>query len=93
MRVERERFPAGYVYVDGTDIGGADTVIRDRRHLADDGVLIVTIGIDFSHRVRSSSVPTSTRHGVTADEDEDMHAMILERVVEQSVAGFDTHRP
>ena len=87
LRVERGAVPAGYVYVDGTDIGEADTVIRDRRHLADDGVVIVTIGINRS----SGEIligPDIDSHGVTADESE-LHALILERVV-SSVAGFDT---
>jgi ribonuclease J len=87
MRVERGAVPAGYVYVDGTDIGEADTVIRDRRHLADDGVVIVTIGINRS----SGEIligPDIDSHGVTADESE-LHALILERVI-SSVAGFDT---
>jgi ribonuclease J len=87
MRVERRAVPAGYVYVDGTDIGDADTVIRDRRHLADDGVLIVTLGIDSA----SGEIligPDIDSHGVTTDENE-LHALILERVV-ATVAGFDT---
>lgn len=87
LRVERGAVPAGYVYVDGTDIGEADTVIRDRRHLADDGVLIVTLGIDPT----SGEIligPDIDSHGVTADEAE-LHAVILERVI-SSVAGFDT---
>jgi ribonuclease J len=87
MRVERRAVPAGYVYVDGTDIGDADTVIRDRRHLADDGVLIVTLGIDPA----SGEIligPDIDSHGVTTDENE-LHALILERVV-ATVAGFDT---
>jgi ribonuclease J len=86
MRVERGAVPAGYVYVDGTDIGEADTVIRDRRHLADDGVLIVTLGIDpVSGEILIG--PDIDSHGVTTDEKE-LHALILERVV-SSVADFD----
>jgi ribonuclease J len=86
MRVERGAIPSGYVYVDGTDIGDADTVIRDRRHLADDGVLIVTLGIDpISGEILIG--PDIDSHGVTTDEEE-LHALILERVV-SSVADFD----
>ncbi len=87
MRVERGAVPAGYVYVDGTDIGEADTIIRDRRHLADDGIVIVTLGLNRG----SGEIligPDIDSHGVTADESE-LHALILERVT-SSVAGFDT---
>jgi ribonuclease J len=87
LSVQRGAVPAGYVYVDGTDIGEADTVIRDRRHLADDGVVIVTLGINR----KSGEIligPDIDSHGVTADESE-LHALILERVV-SSAQGFDT---
>ncbi len=46
-RLEPAAVPAGHVYVDGLEVG--DTVggvIRDRRHLAEDGVVVVTLAID-----------------------------------------------
>jgi len=86
LRVERGAIAAGYVYVDGTEVGGADSIIRDRRHLADDGVLIVTIGVDFSTGEILIG-PDIDSHGVTTDDD-DLHAIIKERV-EQSVASLE----
>jgi ribonuclease J len=86
MTIERGAVPSGYVYVDGTDIGEADSAIRDRKHLADDGVIIVTVGIN----PRSGEIlvgPDVDSHGVTTDEDE-LHAMIVERVT-QSVESLD----
>lgn len=86
MSVKRKAIPGGYVYVDGIEVGGADTVIRDRRHLADDGVLIVTVGINFS----TGEVlvgPDVDSHGVTSD-DEDLHSTVAERVA-QSIATLD----
>lgn len=86
MTVDRGAVPSGYVYVDGTDIGEADSVIRDRKHLADDGVIIVTVGIN----PRSGEIlvgPDVDSHGVTSEEAE-LHAMIAERVA-QSVASLD----
>ena len=39
--------PAGYVYVDGLGIGDVgDVVLRDRRLLADDGVIVCVVTID-----------------------------------------------
>lgn len=39
--------PAGYVYLDGLSLGDVkNAVLRDRSHLADDGVVVVTVGID-----------------------------------------------
>lgn len=45
-RVEWKAVDAGYVYYDGSDLGdiGA-SILRDRRHLSDDGVVIVTVGV------------------------------------------------
>jgi ribonuclease J len=45
--VERRAVPAGYVYLDGSGVGDVQTaVLRDRSHLADEGVVVVTVGID-----------------------------------------------
>lgn len=45
--VERRAVPAGYVYLDGSSVGDVQSaVLRDRLHLADDGVVVVTVGID-----------------------------------------------
>jgi len=42
-----DHIPAGYVFVDGLGVGdvGAE-ILRDRRRLADDGVLIAAITVD-----------------------------------------------
>jgi len=45
--VERRAVPAGYVYLDGLSVGDVQSaVLRDRSHLADEGVVVVTVGID-----------------------------------------------
>ena len=47
IRVERKAISASLVYVDGLDTAGTvQGVIRDRRHLADDGVVVVTLAVD-----------------------------------------------
>ncbi len=45
--LERRAIPAGYVFVDGLEVGTTVRgVIRDRRHLAEDGVIVVTVVVD-----------------------------------------------
>ncbi|MGH8870566.1 MAG: ribonuclease J [Acidimicrobiia bacterium] len=46
-QVQRRAVPAGYVYLDGSAVGDVQpAVLRDRSHLADEGVVVVTVGID-----------------------------------------------
>jgi len=38
---------AGFVFVDGLGIGDVEQVVlRDRRHLAEDGIVFITLGVD-----------------------------------------------
>lgn len=49
--VERNAVDAGYVYLDGSGVGDVQGgVLRDRGHLADDGVVVVTVA--FNARTR-----------------------------------------
>jgi ribonuclease J len=49
IRRRPQRVPAGYVYVDGLSIDEAgDVVLRDRRLLAQDGVVIVALTVERS---------------------------------------------
>jgi len=79
IRIERSAIPAGYVYLDGVDISDVEDVIRDRRHLADDGVLIVTLGIDISTGEIVIG-PDVDSHGVR-DEAEELHSGVAKAVV------------
>jgi len=86
LTIDRQAIAGGYVYVDGTDVGEAETIIRDRRHLADDGVLIVTLGINFS----TGDIlfgPDVDSHGVAKDF-EDMRELIVERIT-SSISTLD----
>ncbi len=80
ITVERSAVPAGYVYIDGDVVGDVDEVLRDRRHLADDGVLIVTVGVD-RHTGEIVNGPDADSHGVS-DDTKDLHAGVVEDVIE-----------
>lgn len=86
LTVERQVVPAGYVYLDGSGIGDLEGVLRDRRHLADDGVVIVTVGFDIANGEIVFG-PDVNSHGLT-DEAKDVHAQIAESVV-KGLGGLD----
>ena len=47
IAVKRKAVSSGYVFVDGLEVGETERgVIRDRRHLSEDGVIVVTIVVD-----------------------------------------------
>lgn len=76
---ERKAVPAGHVFVDGLGVGDTQGVIRDRRHLSEDGVLIVTVAIDG----RSGDVvqgPDLESHGFM-DDPTDVWALAREHVL------------
>lgn len=46
-RLEKRVVEAGYVYLDGSSVGDVKrAVLRDRGHLADEGVVVVTVGVN-----------------------------------------------
>lgn len=86
MTVERAVVPAGYVYLDGSGIGDVEEVLRDRRHLADDGVVIVTVG----YEIATGDIvfgPDVDSHGLS-DATDDIHAAVAARVI-QSLKTLD----
>jgi ribonuclease J len=61
------RVPAGMTYVDGAGIGDVgDMVLRDRRRLAADGVLLVVVAVD-SHHGELVAGPDIINRGVVDD--------------------------
>ena len=80
-RVERGALPAGLVYLDGLGIGDVEGILRDRRHLADDGVVVVTIGMDM-HSGKIVIGPDVDSHGLTGDSDE-IHSLVSASIVEE----------
>lgn len=74
------RVPADYVYVHGTvgDIGTG--VLRDRRILADEGVVAVIVCVDAKRRQIVSGPEIATRGWVYEAESEELLSDMLERV-------------
>lgn len=53
---------AGYVFVDGLGIGDVEQVVlRDRKHLAEDGILVVTLAVDRERGVLAAAPELVTR--------------------------------
>jgi ribonuclease J len=65
-RVERRARPAGYVYLDGEGVGEVQAVLRDRSHLADEGVVVVTVAVSPNNREIVYG-PDLHSHGVMDD--------------------------
>ena len=69
MTYAHRAVPAGYVYVDGMEVGDDRGTIRDRRHLADDGVIVVTLVLD-GQTGEIVQGPDIDGHGFMADPEE-----------------------
>ncbi len=62
--------PADYVYVDGLGVGDIDQIVlRDRQHLASDGMLVVVAAIHRQHGTLAG-VPEVMSHGFVSPDDE-----------------------
>ena len=65
--------PAGQVFVDGSGVGDVGSVvIRDRKHLAEDGIIIIAAGIDHTTGYLTSGPDVVTRGFVYVKESEDL---------------------
>ena len=65
--------PAGKVFVDGTGVGDVGSVVlRDRRLLSQDGVIVVSVVIDYMNGTLLSAPEIVTRGFVYIKENEDL---------------------
>ena len=65
-----DQVPADYVYVDGLVIGDVDAIVlRDRQHLASDGMLVIVAAID-RQRGELVGTPEVMSHGFVGPEEE-----------------------
>lgn len=84
--VERRAVPAGYVYLDGSAIGDVQgAVLRDRSHLADEGVVVVTVGIDHDNGEIIYG-PDLDSHGVMDDP-----SAVLDKAADAVRAAIESH--
>ena len=73
--VDRGAVPAGYVYVDGTGVGDVrESLLRERAHLGDDGVVVVTLVVDAANG-RMIGDPRLVSYGFTDDD-----SMVMDEV-------------
>jgi len=96
---ERRAVPAGYMYVDGIvgDIGQG--VLKDRRVLAEEGVVVVIVTVDTQAREIVTGPEIVTRGWVYAPEAEDLiedakHAVqvSLHEAIKEGALDLDTLR-
>jgi ribonuclease J len=78
-RISTERVPVGKVFVDGQAEEVATVVLRDRKHLAEDGFVIVVVALDMNRGVVTREPEIITRGFVHVDESGD----ILDEVRQQ----------
>ena len=84
--VERRAVPAGYVYLDGSAVGDVQGgVLRDRSHLADEGVVVVTVGIDHDNGEIIFG-PDLDSHGLMDDP-----SVILEKAADAVRTAIESH--
>jgi ribonuclease J len=87
-----EHIDADYVYVDGLGVGDIDhVVLRDRKHLASDGMVVVILPMDKNTSRFAGAVEVVSRGFVDMDESEDL----MERTrahVSKSIASATDHK-
>ena len=89
VRTSNEVVPHGSVFVDGVSASGvSDVVLRDRRHLSQDGTVIVTLGIDRSTGEILSGPDLLSRGFLHPEDSSELFEGASEKVVE-AVEGID----
>ena len=79
----RDKVPAGQVYVDGTGVGDVGAVVlRDRRHLAEDGMIVVCVGLSSEDGGVISGPDIITRGFIYVKESEELMEDLREVAME-----------
>jgi len=88
-----EEISAGFVFVDGVGIGDVERVVlRDRRHLAGDGILVITVAVDRENGAVLSGPELISRGFIEKDTSEDLMREAREEVL-ATVRKFQGGRP
>lgn len=79
--------PTGQVYVDGNGMGDVgNTILKERRHLAEDGMLLIVFAADLSYRALLSDIEIISKGFVYMREQdslmEDVRAQVKKTVTE-----------
>lgn len=86
-----DRVPADYVYVDGLGIGDVnDFVLRDRQHLASDGIFVVVAAVD-RHTGNLIRNPEVMSHGFVGADEEPELLEGARQIVIDTLGGEDRH--
>ncbi|MBQ9044802.1 MAG: ribonuclease J [Oscillospiraceae bacterium] len=84
--------PAGAVYVDGKSVGDVGVaVLRDRRHLAEDGMVMAIVTLSADDGSVAAPPEIITRGFIYVKESDDLMEE-LRRVVNESLESCDRHR-
>ena len=84
------RVPADHVYVDGLAVGLDQVVLRDRRHLASDGIVVVILAVD-KHSGRLVGQPDVVARGFMDTEEAGELLEKARRQVVRALKGADHH--
>jgi len=88
-----EEIGAGFVFVDGVGIGDVEkAVLRDRRHLANDGILVVTVAIDRENGSVLSGPELISRGFIEKETSEELMRDARQQVLD-TVRKFQGDRP
>ena len=84
---------AGFVFVDGVGIGDVEQqVLRDRRHLANDGTLVITVAVDRENGAVRAGPELISRGFIERETSEDLMREATEEVL-RTLRRFQGGRP
>ncbi len=73
--------PASYVYVDGINVGGVDhTVLRDRQHLANDGLVVIVVAVDHQTGLVVGDIDVVARGFADLEKSADLRGRVVDAV-------------
>ncbi len=90
LRVDRRAVPSGYLYVDGIIGEVSSGVLRDRQVLAEEGVVVVFVGVDVVTGALLTGPEVITRGWVHADESDELLEGCRQAVAEAVAASVQT---